>query len=197
MQGREPGFDLWGDDARFVQVFQVRLILGPEAGQFHADEILHRHETDTLEDSRRANFGNRLGIFRADFFSTENHVHCAPRRRLAGLDEHVNTRHVTILEAERLYSFGDGSEVFAADGDIDVFREASGIGLALFDVQIGSKAADYAVLESRRCEGMLYHLSECKKLLHACFEEGIDVRRHSSPGYHGMTPVTVWGYSME
>ena len=106
-----------------------------------------------------------------DFLSAENHVHCTAGGRLTSLDEHVDAGHVAVLQAEGLYGPGDGCEVFAADRDIDVFREAAGIGLALFHVKIGREAADYAVLESRRCESMLHHLSKCKKLLHACLEE--------------------------
>ena len=65
-----------------------------------------------------------------------------------GVDEHVDTRRMTVPKAKWTSGFGNRLEVFTIDRDIDVPRQSGGHRLDFVNVHIGRESTDYAILYS-------------------------------------------------
>ena len=114
-------------------------VLGAEARELHADQVLERCEAQPLHDSITAQFGR----------AREDEVDRAPAGRLRGLDEHVDPGLVAWLETKRLRRFCNPIQILPAHGDVDVPGEAAGVGIQLLYVQVRRQAADNSIVEPR------------------------------------------------
>jgi len=97
------------------------LILCPEAGQFHAEQIGKRRQPDSVDPTVAPQFRSCLGVFRSHLLAREDHVHRPAGRRCAFLHEHVDSGYMPVLQSERLDGSGYGFQILAANDDIDVF----------------------------------------------------------------------------
>ena len=85
-------------------------------------------------------------------------------RRLSFLNEHVNPCPLAVFQTERFRGFRDLLEIFAPDGDVDIFCQASGIWLDIFDLKISCQTPDSPVLESSGRKDLLDQVCQVKEL---------------------------------
>jgi hypothetical protein len=78
----------------------------------------------------------------------EEQMHVAAGRRCAELPQHVLAAEAAITETEGLGCSGDVVEVAPPNHNIDVFRETSGIGLDIFDIEIDRESTSNTIVES-------------------------------------------------
>ena len=105
----------------------------------------------------------------------------SPRGGLACLHQHVHSGNVPVLHAEGLDCSRDPVEIFAPHRDIDIPREAPGVRLRFFHVEVNRETANHAVFEPGGSERRFYPSCQVKELFHTFLEECIDVKRHSVP----------------
>ena len=94
----------------------------------------------------------------------------AARRAAEWSAEHVYTDYRALLDAADV----DAVDILTPHNYVKVLGQTAGIGRGAFNIQVGSEAADYAIVKTRGCEGSLDTVRQFKQLLHALFKEGID-----------------------
>lgn len=90
--------------------------------------------SNPLDRSMGTEFGYRLEIFRPNLLARENQMDRPPSRRLPGLHQHIDSRHVLELEIEQLSRLRDLRQILAPHDDIDIFGQASSVRLRFFNV---------------------------------------------------------------
>jgi hypothetical protein len=86
-----------------------------------------------------------------------------------------------MLHPERLNGSRDPLEIFAAHRDIDIPREAPGVGLRFFHVEINRQTANHAIFQSGGSKCRFHSSCQVEELFHAFLEKRIDVKRHDAP----------------
>jgi hypothetical protein len=79
-----------------------------------------------------------------------------------------------VFESDYLHRFYDSGQVFAADRDIDVFRQAPGVSLGLLHIQVCRQPAHDPILDTGRTEGPFHAGRETKKILQPFLEKRVD-----------------------
>jgi hypothetical protein len=92
---------------------------------------------------------------RPHFFTGENQMNGPPGRCSAGLHQHIDSCNMTMFQTEALTRLCNPRQILSPDDDIDVSRQASRVGLSILYIQIDSQSANYAILDSGRCENLL------------------------------------------
>src|ERR1022692_3150760 len=89
-----------------------------------------------------------IGIFCLSLSPREDQTDTPPHGGRSRLHQHVYSNDVPVLHPERLNGSPDPVEIVAPNRDIDIPREAPGVGLRFFHVEIHGETADHVVFES-------------------------------------------------
>src|SRR5262245_10971581 len=99
----------------------MRFVFGAKARELHANQICKRDQSNSVDLPIRSEFWCGLRVLTAHLLARENQMDCPSGGWPVGLYQHVHCCYAPVLESERRGSLRDFLEVFAPDGDIDIF----------------------------------------------------------------------------
>src|ERR1017187_4583289 len=139
---RKAGLHFGRDESGFVEIVEMRLVLCAKAGELHVDQVRQRDQAKLSDSPVGAEFRRCLRI----------QMDGPTSGGLVRPNQHVDSRHVAMLETKCCGSFRDLLQIGAAYNDIDVLREPPGIRLRFLDVQVHRETSGYPILKSCRRE---------------------------------------------
>src|ERR1041384_2001263 len=175
---RKSVFDITRDESCFVEIFEMRLVSQPKADELHPNQIRQRNDPNLTNCAAGSHFRCGLRILLSYLLTRKNEMDCPARCGRAGLDQHVNSCGMAVLQSQRFHGLRDLSQILTPDQDVDIFRQTPGIRLLLFDIEISRKATHHAILESGGRKCLFNAAGEFEELFHARLEKCIDENLH-------------------